>query len=426
MEIDLEKIRHVHFIGIGGIGVSAIARLMHIAGKTVSGSDLSASPVTDRLSALGISVIIGHDPKNIPANTDLVVYTIAIPETNPELREAVARNIPVMTYPQMLSIISKNKKTIAVSGTHGKTTTTAMISKILIDANLHPTVIIGSLMKDSDSNLITGDGEYLLVEACEYRRSFLNLYPTILIITNIDADHLDYYKDIADIQSAFRELAERIPENGTLICNTNDPRLKPVIKNLKCKVIDYTKYIKNLILKAPGRHNKENAAAALAVADFIKIQHAEKSLENFSGTWRRFDLKGATKNGTLVYDDYAHHPQEIKATLSGMKEMYPDKKRIAFFQPHLFSRTKSLFDEFADAFEDVDTVYLLPIYAARENFDESISSEMLARKIKNASFVENFKDAVTQLQLFGDDTVVVNMGAGNIYTLSELALENND
>src|SRR5581483_12147571 len=161
-------------------------------------------------------------------------------------------------------------------------------------------------------------------------------------------------------------------------------------------------------------------------ADFIKIQHAEKSLENFSGTWRRFDLKGATKNGTLVYDDYAHHPQEIKATLSGMKEMYPDKKRIAFFQPHLFSRTKSLFDEFADAFEDVDTVYLLPIYAARENFDESISSEMLARKIKNASFVENFKDAVTQLQLFGDDTVVVNMGAGNIYTLSELALENND
>ncbi len=426
----MKKLKRVHFVGIGGVGVSAVARLLHLSGAEVSGSDISISPITEKLEDFGIKVHQGHNAAQLPAHADLVIHTIAVREDNPEISEAFGRGIQTATYPQMLSIISKNMTTIAVSGTHGKTTTTGMLAKVLKDAALDPTVIIGSLMKDSDSNLLVGKSQYFVVEACEYRRSFLNLYPKILIITNIDTDHLDYYKDLADIQSAFRELALRIPEDGAIICNTSHPNLLPILEGLSCKIIDYTLYIKEqTILKVPGKHNRENAAAVLAVADFLNVPLATAmaSLSEFTGTWRRFDLRGQTPAGATLYDDYAHHPQEIMATLSGMKEMYPDKKRVAFFQPHLFSRTKLLLEEFSHAFGDADEIYLLPIYAAREGLDESINSHMLIEKIKasgkNAFHVETLEDAKNHLATFDANTVVAIMGAGNIYKLTELALE---
>ena len=429
MEIDLNKIKKVHFVGIGGIGISAIARLMQIKGVAVSGSDNSSSPVTEALISAGANIFYKHEAQNVTKDIDLVIYTIAVDNKNPEIKQAKKYKISIFSYPQMLGIISKNMFTIAISGTHGKTTTTAMLSKILIDSKLDPTVIVGSILKDVNSNLIVGKSNYFVVEACEYRRSFLNLFPKILVITNVDLDHLDYYKDMRDIQSAFRKLALRIPKNGAIICNKNDIRLKPVIKNLRCKIIDYIPYTNiKISLKAPGNHNIQNSAASMAVADFLKVnkKNTTKSLEKFNGTWRRFDFKGKTKPGARIYDDYAHHPKEITSALSGMKEKYPKLKRVAFFQPHLYSRTKLLLNEFTNSFGDVDEVYILPIYAAREKFDRSINSKMLVEKIrekqKNVFYVKSFSDAVKLINNFNKNCVVMNIGAGDIYKLSELVV----
>lgn len=430
MEINLNTIKKVHFVGIGGIGISAIARLLHIQGKSISGSDMSESLVTEKLRELGIEINIGHNINNVGSDVDLVVQTIAIPDSNPEIIEAKLKNIPIQTYPEMLSVISKDMTTVAVSGTHGKTTTTAMLSKILLDAKLDPTVIVGSLLKDSTnnsgSNLIVGKSKYFIVEACEYRRSFLNLHPKILIITNIEEDHLDYYEDLSDIQSAFRELALRVPENGAIICNVSDQNLQSVISNLKCRVIDYTKFINNnLKLKVPGKHNIQNASACLGVSDSLGVSRidAVKSLESFSGTWRRFDFKRKTTNGALVYDDYAHHPQEIAATLEGLKEMYPNQKKVVFFQPHQYSRTKLLLNDFGKSFNLADEIYILPIYAAREQIDQTINSEMLVQKIngsnKKAFYVGTFDEVKKIIESFDSNTVVMTMGAGDVYKINE-------
>jgi len=241
--VDLKKHQNVHFIGIGGIGVSAIARMMILEGKNVSGSDTKDSGITDELSLLGATIFMGQSKENIKENVDLVVYTVAVLGDNPEFISAKERGIKCLSYPEVLGLISKNKKTIAVSGTHGKTTTTAMVARIFIDSGKEPTVVVGSkLLEGSDnlrSNFVAGEGEYFIVEACEYRRSFLNIHPTIGVITNIDNDHLDYYKDLEDIQSAFRSFAELISKEGVLICDRSDERLKSVIKGLTCTIIDY-------------------------------------------------------------------------------------------------------------------------------------------------------------------------------------------
>lgn len=423
----LDAVKKVHFVGIGGIGISAIARLMHLKGTKVSGSDISHSIITVELEKVGVPITIGHRSENIPEKTDLVIYTIAVSDDNPELVFARENNIRTLTYPQTLSIISEDLETIAISGTHGKTTTTAMLAKVCIDAGLDPTVIVGSLMKDLQSNLCVGRSKYFIVEACEYRRSFLNLNPTILVITNIDADHLDYYEDMHDIQLAFRELALKVPFHGAVICNATDPLLEPILSGLICPIIDYTKYMDtDLKLNAPGIHNTSNAAAVGAVADILNLdkKNTQQSLENFTGTWRRFDLHGTTKRGALIYDDYAHHPKEIKATLAGLKEKYPGKKRIAFFQPHQFSRTKLLLQEFSEAFSDVDLIYIFPIYPAREVSDLSINSSMLVGKIKengkDAHLVESFEVGAEIMNSQNDSSVVITMGAGDVYKVTEM------
>ncbi len=441
--IDLSKIKRVHFVGIGGIGVSAIARMMLSEGKIVSGSDTSESLITKDLEKLGVKISIGHSAENVSSDIDLLVYTPAVNLDNPELKKAVELKIPTLSYPEILGLISKDKYTIAISGAHGKTTTTAMIAKILIDAGLDPTVIVGSLLKDQGSNFVAGKGKpartadtvqsggYFVVEACEYKKSFLNLNPKIIVITNIDNDHLDYYGNLENIKKAFGEFAAKLPEDGYLICDPNDKNLKEIVENVKCKIIDYTKIDNNFNLKIPGRHNIKNAQAAMAAAEIIGVDKNKvlESLKEFNGTWRRFEYKGETKNGVLVYDDYGHHPTEIKATLKGAREFFGRKKIWCVFQPHLYSRTKLLFADFGKSFGDADEIILADIYAAREPKDESINSIMLAEEItKNvgkARYMESFgKISVFLTENAKKGDIVITMGAGDVYKIGESLLKN--
>ena len=439
MELDLQKIKNVHFIGIGGIGISAVARMMLHDGKVVTGQDMQDGQVVEELIKAGIEVKIGQSYDNIPEDTDLIVYTIAIDTYDKDLADKIKSQtkIRVRSYPQMLDIISRDKYTIAVSGTHGKTTTTAMIAQVLCDNGNDPTVIVGSLLVGSKSNFIAGKSEYFVVEACEYRRSFLNINPKVLVITNIDNDHLDYYKDIEDIKSAFHEMAMKLPSDGFLVCDPDDKNIADVIKDINAKVVNYKEFFnENLKLKVPGIHNRKNAAASIAVVSNMGISKndGEKYLANFPGTWRRFEFKGQLKNGMFVYDDYAHHPTEIIATLEGFRELYPKKegwKIHVIFQPHLFSRTKLLLNEFSESFKDADEVILLPIYYAREVDDGSISSEILADKInkhtKNAKAFSDFDEAEKyskiELMYMSDKDIIVTMGAGEAFKIADSLLK---
>ncbi len=434
MNIDLSKIKKVFFIGIGGIGISAIARMMLQEGKEVFGSDISESDITRELQNLGAQVTLGQGIEFVPKDMDLVVYTIAIKKYDPEFyKKLESLGAPTLSYPEMLGVITEGKYTIAVSGTHGKTTVTAMIAKILIDAGRDPSVIVGSLLKDTKSNLIVGKSEFFVVEACEYERSFLNLRPKILIITNIEADHLDYYKDIDDIKNAFGQL---VLQTDDAVAHNGNANISMLARKYKGRVVDYGKFLEKVPkLSVPGVHNRMNAASALAVADILKIPEevAKKSLSDFSGTWRRLEKRGVTGSGVIVYDDYAHHPTEIRASLQGLRELYPkgEKKITVLFQPHLYSRTKALFDDFAKSFKDADRVLLLPIYFAREALDESVSSEKLANAIyafflkEGEQFcVDAFPDFesaekfVSNLNL-GSSDVFVTMGAGEAYKVAD-------
>ncbi len=446
--LDLQKINNVHFVGIGGIGISAIARMMLQEGKNITGQDMQGGEIVDELKKLGIAIEIGQSYEKIPEDTDLVVYTVAIETYDKPLYDKLKleEKFPIRSYPEMLGIISSNKYTIAVCGTHGKTTTTGMIAQILIDSGNNPTVIVGSLLKNKDgtrSNFIGGHSnsksqdEYFVVEACEYRRSFLNINPKILVITNIDEDHLDYYKDIEDIKSAFHSMVMRVPEDGFIICNPNDKNIADVLKDVKSKVVNYNDVFDvNLKLKIPGIHNKKNAAAAYSAALKLNISKDDiiAGLSNFPGTWRRFEFKGKLPSGVLVYDDYAHHPLEITSTLQGFRELYPKSSGwniTVVFQPHLFSRTKLLLNDFAKSFKDADQVMLLPIYYAREVDDGSISSEILEMEInKHTDNSEAFKDFKTleenlmiRLEKMGEKNIIVTMGAGEAFKVGDYILK---
>ncbi len=433
MNNPLKEAQHIHFIGIGGIGISAVARMLLLQGKKVSGSDRGESEVTSELTKAGATISIGQKAENIPADCDLIIYTVAIPADNPEFAEAKKRSLPMLTYPETLRIISAEKYTIAVSGTHGKTTTTAMTASIMIEAGLQPTVLVGSLMTNpyhpaERVNFIAGESDYFIVEADEYKKSFHNLSPKIMVINNLDLDHLDFYKDLADIQDAFRELALRVPHDGYVIADCTNKNVKPVLEGLQCQIIDSSQF-KNFAYKlaVPGVHNRANAASALAVASTLNIDGGicQRALQGFKGTWRRFEYKGETAQGALVYDDYAHNPQKVMAALQGAREQFPDKHIIAVFQPHLYSRTKLLFNDFAQAFKDVDEVLLAPIYAAREVNDPSITSDMLAEAIvkngTNAKAYPDFDSIVRQLQSasLNEKNIIITMGAGDVYVVGD-------
>ena len=427
---DFNEVKKVYFLGIGGIGVSALARMFLHENKAVFGSDTASSEIIDELVKAGSDVFIGQDLGHIPADTDLVIYSIALDIFAPEFMKQVRAKIKnVISYPEALSIISKNKFTIAISGTHGKTTTTAMVAKILIDAGLDPTVIVGSILKDVKSNFIAGKSKYLVVEACEYCRSFLKINPTVVGITTIDDDHLDYYKDSNDIENAFKEFVMKAPKEGAVVGNLNDEKINEATKVSIAKIINSEDFFDpTLSLKVPGVHNKKDASVALAIADFIGISKdvALKSIKEFSGTWRRFEYKGETSKGSIVYDDYGHHPAEIKATISGAKEMYPESKIIVVFQPHLYSRTKSLLNEFQKAFEEADKAILLPIYPAREVFDPTIKTDdIITADSKNIEMAKDFSDAAQKASDFANKgDVILVMGAGDVYEVTNLLLGN--
>ena len=468
--VDFSKTNTVHFVGVGGIGTSAIARMFVLEGKRVSGSDMAEGEVTKALQEVGVVVYVGDAKSNLPADCDLVIYTIAIPKDHPELVEAKKRRIPILSYPEALGIISKEKYTIAITGTHGKTTTTAMVAKILIDAGMDPTVIVGSFLLDvppllskegqgavttpSESppwkggearrtNFVAGKSKYLVVEGCEYCRSFLNLHPNILVITNIDADHLDYYKDMEDIVSAFVELSRKLPNDGYLILDSHAPNVQAVVKQSHTQNGDFAalKLPEGFKLHIPGAHNLLNAKAALAVAKVLDIpdKQALRSLSAFRGTWRRFEYRGKAKNGALVYADYGHHPTEIEATLRGTRELFPlnkvsasgglSPKIVVVFQPHLYSRTKQHLQGFGVAFKGATNVILLPIYPAREEDPGGIDSQMVVDEVKkngkNAHLVKTFDEAAKlAVELCGAGDVIVTLGAGETNKVADILVSN--
>lgn len=423
----LREYRRVHCVGIGGIGLSAIARYCASAGARVSGSDGANSKIVDDLRKEGITVSIGHDSVHVPEDCDLLIHTIAVGDSNPEVATAKHRGIAVLTYPEALGLLTTEYETIAVCGTHGKTTTTAMVASMLTAAGKKPTVIVGSLLAENGTNFMQGDSQYLVVEACEYKRSFLNLNPTHVIVTNIDEDHMDYYKDMADIESAFQSFAGKVPAAGFLVTH------RDVVLVSQGRHIDADEIDKESIeLSVLGDHNKRNAQLALALASALGLDEAaaRKGLKAFTGTWRRLEYKGRTPLGAKIYDDYGHHPTEIAATMPALRSAYPEGKHKlhVFFQPHLYSRTKLFLNDFANSLKIADSVYALPIYAAREEHDPSISHDMLVDELSklgvDAHSLTHLDDMRSTIESINDEgAVVLNIGAGDAYTvLDKLSL----
>lgn len=427
MKQDLSTVSRVHMIGIGGIGMSALARLFLHEGKEVSGSDRAASVVTKGLEDIGIRVVYEQTSLNILKDTDLVVYTAAMPKEHPELVRAQELGIPTLTYFEALGICVNPYYLIAVAGTHGKTTTTAMLTDVFEASGLDPTAVIGSLRATTRSNFRAGKTKYAIVEACEFGRHFLSLRPTVLVITNIEAEHLDYYHDLADVERAFHELALLVAEDGYIVADMSSPSVRRALAGVDRKMVDYRPFLDlTSPMKAIGIHNRMNAAAARAVAreEGLSDEVIVGALGDFAGTWRRFEYKGKAESGAEVYDDYAHHPTEIRATLTAAREHYTDKKIIVAFHPHLYSRTKLLFNDFVDAFLSADEVILAPIFAAREENDGSVSSEMLAEAIrktgKHAIALKDLHSITEMLKERSDqDTIIVTMGAGDIYKVAD-------
>ena len=431
----MDNIHKVHLIGIGGIGMSGLARLFKHEGKEVSGSDTTETENTKKLISEGIAVTYEQVAENILSQQessddsciDLVVYTEAVSDDNPELVAARAAGIRTVSYFEALGEVANEYYLIAVAGTHGKTTTTAMLIDILEEASFDPTAIVGSLRTKTGSNYRAGKSKYFIVEACEYKRDFLTLEPDVLVITNLEHEHVDYYKDLEDVQDAFHELALKVPQDGAVIAIKSDPKVSPALRCLKARVYDYKiEVFRDIALKQPGLYNRMNAGAARATALVLGVdkQIIKEALENFAGTQRRFEYKGEC-NGAKVYDDYAHHPTEIVAVISGARELYPDKKLTVVFQSHTYSRTHELFGAFADALAQADRVLMLPIYAAREENKSGVSAEKLAEAIKEkgteVEYFHTFEGVAVEIKesVTAEDVVFV-MGAGDVVKATNL------
>ncbi|MBU4285065.1 UDP-N-acetylmuramate--L-alanine ligase [Patescibacteria group bacterium] len=422
-----DHVKKIHFIGIGGVGVSAIARMARLKGIKVTGSDISAGKTTERIEKIGGKVFIDHKKENLPSDTNMIIYSPAITEDNPELIYGRTLNIPIYSYPEILGLISKDMYTIAISGAHGKTTTTSMLAELMIYGNLDPTVVVGGFLKKQEDNFVLGSSKYFIVEACEYKESFLNLTPNILVILNIDSDHLDYYENIENIQNAFAKLIAKTKEY--IICDLNDENTDKAIKKAKkinqlAKIIDYNEGKADIKLSIPGEHNLKNAQAAFDAAKLCGIEEktALKILKNYTGTWRRFEFMGNAKNGALLYNDYGHHPTEIKATLKTCNEQYPNYKLIVVFQPHLYSRTKLLLNDFAESFNLANEVIITDIYATREKDDHTIHSKDLVKAMQtvNAKYISSFDEIKNYLEQNTDkNSIILFLGAGDVYKIGE-------
>ena len=447
---------HIHFIGIGGINMSALANFSLTRGHTVSGSDSKESELTEELRAQGATIYIGQRAENIAEDTDLVVYTAAIGDTNPELMRAREMGIETIPRADFLGYVMKQYGTaICVAGTHGKTTTTSLLSQILLDADTDPTIMVGGILPSIGGNARIGHSENFIAEACEYTNSFLSFFPTMAIVLNVKEDHLDFFKDLDDIRASFKKFAELLPDDGTLIINGEIENLSYFTDGQKFRILtfgvdgDFDFVPKNIQandhacdsfdvyhegtclchvdLKIPGRHNIYNALAAIAGAYALglPLDQAAASISSFRGVDRRFELKGVV-NGFTIIDDYAHHPDEIRATLTAAQD-YPHEKLWVIFQPHTYSRTKAFLDDFADALSLADAVVLTDIYAAREQNVFGVSSEDIKDRIcakgKDCYYFDSFDGAEKFLKencAHGD--VLITMGAGDVYLVGESLL----
>jgi len=440
--------KFVHFIGIGGVSMSGIAKILLNNGFKVSGSDISRSDSVEELISLGAEVFIGHSASNI-TNQDLVVYTSAVHDDNPEIVEAKKKNIELTDRATMLGTIMREyANAISVAGTHGKTTATSMFAYVLLAATLDPTIMVGGTLDGIKGNLRIGNSSYFLTETCEYMRNFLKFSPKYAIILNVEEDHLDYYKDIDDIISAFREFCTIVPDDGFVVANKECANTVKTIENCAKKVytfgysdadfcatnISYTEFgypvfditdgdkkIIHLELNVVGAHNVLNATA-VALTCFkmgIAPEHIKAGLESYKGTKRRFEKKGYV-NEALIIDDYAHHPTEISATFKALKNV-THKSEWCIFQPHTYTRTKSLLDEFAVALSQAEHVIITDIFAAREKDTGIVHARDLAERIENAIYLSTFEEIaqfIKQNAKPGD--VVITMGAGNVCEISKL------
>ncbi|HHU18413.1 MAG: UDP-N-acetylmuramate--L-alanine ligase [Anaerovoracaceae bacterium] len=457
--LNLKNFKHIHCIGIGGIGLSAIAEIFIARGYQVSGSDMKESDITDKLIKKGVVIYFDHSEKNIEG-ADLVVYSSAVSPDNPERVAAMISGIPVISRAELLGILMKEyENSIAIAGTHGKTTTTSMISLILENASKDPTLMIGGHLQEINGNVKIGNGQYFVTEACEYMDSFLELNPKIEIILNIDSDHLDYFKDIEHIVKSFDKFANLVPEEGTVIAFDANPFVKSILKDLRSKVVtfgfneqcDYYasdiefnsfgmpsfkihnngEILCTVQLSIPGEHNIANALAAFACCHSlgISVDSITATLNAFKGTQRRFDVIGVTKNNIKIVDDYAHHPTEIKATLKAAQNI-PHNKLWCLFQPHTYTRTLALFDEFAESFDSADKIIMSEIYAAREKNIYKISSKELVNEIKRVNptkdvyYFADFEEIANfVLNNAQSEDLIITMGAGDIYKVAEIILE---
>lgn len=447
--------KKVHFIGIGGISMSGLAAVLLNNGFKVSGSDSKESNITNSLKAKGAEIHIGHRRENIQ-NVDLVVYTAAIPQDNPEIVEAKNKNIHLMDRAEFLGHIMKGHKyNVAVAGTHGKTTTTSMITNITLKADLDPTILVGGEVDVIGGNYRIGNSEYFVTEACEYKESFLRFFPYIGIILNIDADHLDYYRDLNHITETFKKFSKLIPKDGYLIGYNEDSNVAKILEEADCNVLSYgfsnanvtAKNIEynnmgcasftvckdgdelfNLKLNMPGKHNVLNALSSVCVGLIFGLSYDDitEGLAECRGAHKRFEYKGEA-NGVTVIDDYAHHPVEIKATLNTAKKI-PHGKTFCVFQPHTYTRTKTLFDDFTTAFNDTDELVLMDIYAAREKDTGLVSSDELGDAIRatgvKCTNVHSHDEAVKYIkQHIKSGDMLLTVGAGDVVIVGEKFLE---
>lgn len=444
--------QYVHFIGIGGISMSGIAKILLNRGIRVSGSDISDSDVVEKLRSMGAQVYIGQRASNI-GNQDLVVYTSAVKDDNPELCAAREKGIETIDRATMLGRIMKNyTDNICVAGTHGKTTTTSMLAYIMLSACMDPTVMVGGKLDGIDGNLRIGKSGYFLTETCEYMRNFLKFFPTAAIILNVEEDHLDYYKDIDDIKDAFHNFAVRLPKDGFAVVNADNANAVDCVKGINAAVytfglgnadfsaqnIEFSprgcpsfdiisdgKVFLHINLGVVGMHNVLNATACALVAHKLGIDSEciKKGLEEFHGTKRRFEKKGFV-NGAVVIDDYAHHPTEIAATLGSLKKI--EHKNIwCIFQPHTYTRTYTLFDEFVRVLSDAGNVIITDIYAAREKDTGLINAKQLADKIDGAVYIKDFDDIADYIRKnAAEGDIVLTVGAGNVCNIADMIVEN--
>lgn len=421
----------IHMIGVGGIGMSALAQLYARLGHAVSGSDREASPTTELLKKKGMRVLIPQQSGQIPEGTELVVYSDAVWDDNPERADAKQRGIRQISYFRALGEATEHATVVAVTGTHGKTTTTALLAKVLRDAGKNPSAVIGSIVPEFGSNFLAGSPDLYVIEGCEYKDHVLELSPNILVLTNAEWDHTDWFPSLSAMQLMFKKAVHKLPTDGAVVANLADPNIAPVVEGARSQVIDYAGMsVPKLLLH--GAFNEMNARAAKAGAKALFPDIADSaidgSLASFKGTWRRFEYKGEGPNGAFIYDDYAHHPTAIRETLAALRARHSHARVTLVFHPHLYTRTRDLFEGFVEELSQADRVIMAPIYPAREEAIPGVTSDALADAIRknggNAISLPTFDAIEAEVRKNASkNDVIMTIGAGDVYKVADALVQ---